>query len=546
MEGILQQISQNYCTRDVDVYCKDSGHYIKELTKWKDNGLTTNDDYQLVAVDVKSLYPNLQRRLIKLGLSEALELCSDYTINGREKLIDLVIFCLDSTIIQFGYDLYTQENGIATGENNSVSLANIGLHFIIRRVTEIKDHTIIFKRFIDDIIYIKIDNPDNLILKSRLEEEFKNYGLELTFRETSTKETNGEVEFLDVLHKIKRSENKKFIITDFIKPTARNSTFLNGKSYHPNHVFKGIITGEAKRLSKLNEEEDGYQLSLERLRNKCKRSNFKEKIIQETFDKIGNRDKNKDETEKRKKELKEKTGQEKDKNVYWSTCFKSVINFDKKEQDLMKNAKITYARPPTLSGILTNYKAISQDKTKSNTNGSSKRCGRCGLCGHIKGFENMVMDTEHIKTKDGKIFKLKQQLNCKNYGIYVAQCTTCQETYTGQTVTPFSKRWTAHRRTWKKIANKTNNTNKANNKNDGNNNNNNKEKKKNDEQALYQHYENYHPEEIKKIQNQLSKAYKIIFVEKPPTHKLDTAENFWIHKLKSKINIMKAQLPNYK
>ena len=70
--------------------------------------------------------------------------------------------------------------------------------------------------------------------------------------------------------------------------------------------------------------------------------------------------------------------------------------------------------------------------------------------------------------------------------------------------------------------------------------------KKNDEQALYQHYEDYHPEEIKKIQNQLSKAYKIIFVEKPPTHKLDTAENFWIHKLKSKINIMKAQLPNYK
>jgi ribosomal protein S2 len=213
----------------------------------------------------------------------------------------------------------------------------------------------------------------------------------------------------------------------------------------------------------------------------------------------------------------------------WTTCFKSLIQLDKKEQELVKTAKITYARPSTLSGILTNYKKIAQDnKGKSNKEGYSKGCGRCGLCGNIKGFENMIKNTDHIKTKEGKIFKLKQELNCKDYGIYVAQCHICEETYTGQTVTSFSKRWTSHRFTWNKIINnKLRKTEKY---------------KENDEQALYQHYQENHPEEFQRLKNKLSNAYKIILIERPPKHKLDTAENFWINKLKSKINIIRPQI----
>ena len=122
----------------------------------------------------------------------------------------------------------------------------------------------------------------------------------------------------------------------------------------------------------------------------------------------------------------------------------------------MKTAKITYSRPPTICKILTNYKTISQDKNKNmiNNGGCSHACGRCALCGNFKIFESMVTTTDHIKTKNGKLFKLKQQLDCRDYGIYAAQCTTCQEIYVGQTVTTFSKRWTAHRSTWKKIVNK--------------------------------------------------------------------------------------------
>ena len=46
-----------------------------------------------------------------------------------------------------------------------------------------------------------------------------------------------------------------FKTTNYIKPTATFAKFLNGNSYHPPHVFRGIILGEANRLKKLNELE---------------------------------------------------------------------------------------------------------------------------------------------------------------------------------------------------------------------------------------------------------------------------------------------------
>ena len=78
------------------------------------------------------------------------------------------------------------------------------------------------------------------------------------------------------------------------------------------------------------------------------------------------------------------------------------------------------------------------------------------------------------------------------------------------------------------------------------NNSNEKTSKFNEPQALYQHYERNHEKELKIMDKQLTNAYKVIFVEKPTKFNLDTAENFWITKLKSKINIMRTFLPTFK
>ena len=52
----------------------------------------------------------------------------------------------------------------------------------------------------------------------------------------------------------------------------------------------------------------------------------------------------------------------------------------------------------------------------------------------------MVPTVNHIKTAQGKLFFLKQNLACSNYEIYAAQCKICQKIYVGQTINHFSTR----------------------------------------------------------------------------------------------------------
>ena len=241
------------------MYCKDSGHYLKELIDQRANNSGTKMDHKIVAVDVKGLYPNLSRNLIKVAVTESLQEHTDIGDFERNQLLELVLYCLDNNIVQFQNKFYKQKTGIATGDNNSVSIANIALHFIISKIEEIKKYSKLFKRFIDDIIYIVEDDNNSEIIQQRLEQEFKKYDLELTTRTMTTRDKFGKVEFLDVLHESKESAKGKFITTNYTKPTAIRSTFLNGKSYHPNSIFRGIIIGEAKRLIKLNEEKQGYE-----------------------------------------------------------------------------------------------------------------------------------------------------------------------------------------------------------------------------------------------------------------------------------------------
>ena len=548
LETILKPISVKYCSRTVDEYCKDSPDYLRSLMKWKQDidGLHPQQDkceYKIIAADVKSLYPNLQRNLIKSAIKDALKHCSTITTKGQEIILELTLSCLDHTIIQFNNRFYKPSTGIITGENNSVSIANIALHYIIQKIPEINSKCEIFKRFIDDIIIITKDNEDPEFIKEKLVGEFGGFNLHLTFREISTKDEGSQVEFLDVLHYTNKQGKRNFLVKDFVKPTAINATFLNGKSFHPVHIFKGIILGEGKRLRRLNETEEGFQNSIERLKSKCHKSGFSAKIVHKMIKKVkdlkniwnnGNielQDQNNNNTGK---------NNYKTKKIPWATSFGDILKPNKKEKDLLPDAVTTYRRPPTLGNMLTKYKTIAMKNDRTNTiqyKGSSKGCKRCGLCGHYANLENMVKDSEEIKTKYGQSIKIRQNLNCKDYGIYAAECKMCSEYYVGQTINPFHERWNGHRKTWKKMINGTTSNDKEDN---------NKKEKYNDEQALCNHYEKYHQEKLRKNNFKLSDAFYVYFVEKPPKEKLDIAENFWISRLKATINIAGTCLPRYK
>ena len=158
----------------------------------------------------------------------------------------------------------------------------------MKNTTEIKSNTCLLKRYIDDILYITNTEEKSELVNNDLKKQFGKYGLMLTFREMRTKNKEEQVEFLDVLHKSDAGREKNFVVSDFVKPTAKDATFLNGKSFHPAHIFKGIVLGEGHRLRRLNESNEGYQNSLERLKKKCITSHFKMHTITEAFEKVLN------------------------------------------------------------------------------------------------------------------------------------------------------------------------------------------------------------------------------------------------------------------
>ena len=104
----------------------------------------------------------------------------------------------------------------------------------------------------------------------------------------------------------------------FIKPTATNSLFLNGKSHHPINVFKGIVLGESKRMRRLNEYDDDYYESLKILKKKCLRSGFDEKLVDGMIAKTKkwNREGKQIEEEEEKKE--------RCKKLTWATEFPNI------------------------------------------------------------------------------------------------------------------------------------------------------------------------------------------------------------------------------
>jgi hypothetical protein len=339
-----------------------------------------------------------------------------------------------------------------------------------------------------------------------------------------------------VLHLTNKDYSKNFIVTDYTKPTAINSTFINGRSFHPVHIFKGIIFGEAKRLRRLNETEEGYRMSLDNLKDKCKRSGFGKSIIKEVMEVVSEY-KNVWNKETKLNKIDITNNQENFKKSIWATSLKGIIKLNRKEKSLVPDAQVVYARPPAISNMIINYKSLSNGIINTQKKIGSYKCGKCGLCGNHGKLKNMVVECSEVVRKDGYKIKIKDGVNCKDSGIYVGRCKICKDIYVGQTNNRFSQRWCGHRTTWKELVYKGKNNYNMNVEN-------------NDGCALFMHYIKCHEKAIWSGKNgvgmELSEAYEVVFVERVSGPRLDTAESFWMGNLRAGINVCRTFLPRVK
>ena len=171
--------------------------------------------FYTVAADVKALYPSLYRDTVKKALECALEKHSDYSAETREIITELNKICLNNVVTQYGNQSYIQKNGIITGNNHPVSLANIAVHYILELIADVLNEAELFRRFIDDIIWISASEMSNERIGQALTSAFESSGLELTFRQACTAEKTGEVEFLDVNHCVTIEDDFGFVTNKF-------------------------------------------------------------------------------------------------------------------------------------------------------------------------------------------------------------------------------------------------------------------------------------------------------------------------------------------
>ena len=86
-------------------------------------------------VDVVNLYPSLSIDLVTKALVEALEQCSDIETPMVKYLVSLSEIALRNNFVVFQEKYFKQKKGIITGDNNSVVIANISLHYTMMKTT---------------------------------------------------------------------------------------------------------------------------------------------------------------------------------------------------------------------------------------------------------------------------------------------------------------------------------------------------------------------------------------------------------------------------
>jgi len=349
----------------------------------------------------------------------------------------------------------------------------------------------LFRRFIDDLIWVATSQLSNESIRQSLSSAFANSGLELMFCQACTANQKDEVEFLDVNHCITTDNDFSFVTKDFVKPTAERKQFTNSESHHPKSTFKSILFREAmrlRRLSHLNQRKEDNLSSLNWIKEKAIRSKFPLAMTNDMIAMASNQE----------ERLCSQMLQER-----WSPGLDYIFpwpdNSNREKKILNPNAMITYKRPTTIGQML--RAKFKQDE---------RACQRCvrslqPLCGHHgKHNKSMVPCVSQIIGKNNT-FPLNQNLTCTNYGIYVATCVICQEQYVSETKNKFSKRWSLHYSNWNRPNCEIDENNK-------------------DRSALSWHYSVFHSNVNKTL---IHGAYTVTFVEQPNFLSLNFCEDKW-------------------
>ena len=121
-------------------------------------------------------------RNLKSAVRYASENHSEFSPGVVTVLLALIMYCMENVIAQYQTEFFMQEHGIVTGDNYSVSIADMAVHYMVKTAHTTVNKSKLFACFIDDILRISEGVEDTAAIEQTLIKCFGDFGLRLNFR----------------------------------------------------------------------------------------------------------------------------------------------------------------------------------------------------------------------------------------------------------------------------------------------------------------------------------------------------------------------------
>ncbi len=404
-------------------YIKDSQNLIQ---------LTSDKPYKkglkLFSADFESLYTNipLDKAIDIIMQMIPPNISTEISNHAIYKFLQLVLlnnyfYYKNNNNLSF----FLQTKGIAMGTSCGPSVANLYLAYFETKYKIFLD-TSLYLRFIDDVLY----TDSSYSLTQKFPEIFPDLKLNSV--------TDEIVQFLDL--NISFNFNRTLNFDLFIKPTFTGS-YLDNKSNHPKHVFRGIIISAVSRIRRNCTNDHNYYLHTSNLLFYFKKKGFDTKLIINTIRSFTNKDR------RTLIEYKTKKTNKFNKSIFFVSPFNSDFNIDYRFLNniwtncLPTNSNLSNFNLKILSQTSPNLYFYFINKMKVPFKEESYfPCTRplCKICPYALNFKYLF----NFKTEN---FYLPHPTTCNSKNIiYFIHCLKCKLSYIGQSSRTASIRINEH------------------------------------------------------------------------------------------------------
>ena len=289
-KSLQKTIEQN------EFYIKDSWSFKRKI-----NNLNITKKFNIISLDIVSMYTNITWDLITISIKKRWKLIKKHTFLNYMDFNKAVLLCLDSAYCNYDNNIYKQINGLPMGSPLSATLANIVMEESETKIiNELTYYIKFYYRYIDDTLICLPNNKINDILY-----KFNQIHPKLIF--TLEKSVNDSINFLDLNIKV---ENNK-IITNWYRKDVWSGRYLHFYSNHSLSNKIGIIYSLTDRAILLSHDKfhsenlnlvketlikNGYPLDLLNdkidmrykllMNNKCSKNNINDTSETKDFKKI--------------------------------------------------------------------------------------------------------------------------------------------------------------------------------------------------------------------------------------------------------------------